>query len=328
MQKVLITGGAGFVGYHLALLLAKRGDEIVIADDLSRGKKDEDLLALLALPNVSLVEADLTDRMAWQRLGKGFDRVYHFASINGTRLFYEIPHEVLRIGLLTTLHAIDWFLKENGKQDAKILYTSSNEAYAGALEAFNKLPIPTPEDVPLVIADVHNPRWSYAGQKLVGELLFIHFSKAFKFRMSIVRPHNFYGPRSGFGHAIPQIIERIKKREEPFSIFGADETRSFCYIEDAVKAIIAVMDSKKTDGETYHIGSSEETKISDLTGKLMEIAAWKPSKMVQQPSPEGSVVRRLPDVSKIQRDTGWKATTPLAEGFKRTYEWYVGHPRA
>lgn len=327
MAKVLITGGAGFVGYHLAKSLVSDKHEVIIADNLSRGKKDADLETVLAKPNIRLIEADLTERDSWKKLGSGFDHVYHLASINGTKLFYEMPHEVLRVGLLTALHAIDWFEKENGKADAKILYTSSNEAYAGALEAFNQLPIPTPEDVPLVIADSHNPRWSYAGQKLIGELLFIHFSNAHQFRMSIVRPHNFYGPRAGYGHAIPEIIGRIGKREDPFSVFGADETRSFCYIGDAVEAMRLVMASQKTDGGTYHIGSSEETKVSDLTTMLFDAAGWKPSKLVQKSSPEGSVKRRLPDVSKIKRDTSWEATTSLAEGLKQTYEWYAKHPK-
>ena len=203
-MKTLITGGAGFVGYHLAKrLAADGGNDITIADDLSRGKKDGDLKALLTNTNVSLIEVDLTERAAWAKLGGGYGRVYHLASINGTKLFYEMPHEVLRVGLLSALYALDWFAKDNGTKDAKILYTSSNEAYAGGLEAFNQLPIPTPENVPLVIADTYNPRWSYAGQKLAGELLFIHFAKAHGFRMSIVRPHNFYGPRSGYGHVIP-----------------------------------------------------------------------------------------------------------------------------
>lgn len=326
MRKILITGGAGFVGYHLAKRLVTN-NEVTIADNLSRGKKDEDLEALLSDRNVSLIEADLTDRTSWSGLGSGFDDIYHLASINGTKLFYEKPHEVLRVGILSTLNAIDWFVKDNGKKDAKILYTSSNEAYSGALEAFDKLPIPTPEDVPLVIADVHNPRWSYAGQKLIGELLFIHFAKAYNFRMSIVRPHNFYGPRAGYEHAIPQIIERIEKGEDPFAVYGADETRSFCYIEDAVEAIEKVMQSNKTDSGTYHIGSTEETMIADLTEKLFAVAGWKPSKLEAEASPEGSVKRRLADVSKIAKDTGWKATTPLEGGLKKTYEWYVRHQK-
>jgi nucleoside-diphosphate-sugar epimerase len=325
-MKVLITGGAGFIGYHLAKFLSAKGAQVVIADNLSRGKKDEELEALFAGGKVSLIEVDLTDRGAWAKLGTGYDRVYHLASINGTKLFYEKPDEVLRVGLLSALHALDWFEKDNGVKDAKILYTSSNEAYAGALEAFHQLPIPTPEDVPLVIEDPYNPRWSYAGQKLAGELLFINFAKVKGFRMSIVRPHNFYGPRAGYGHVIPETVAKIAKKTEPFPLFGAEETRSFCYITDAVEAMEAVMESKKTDGGTYHIGSTVETKIGELIEEIFTICDWHPKTTDAKASPAGSVARRLPDVSKIKRDTGWEATTPLHDGLKKTAEWYLAHP--
>ncbi len=324
-MKVLITGGAGFLGFHLATLLVARGESVVIADNLSRGKRDADLEALLARPNVSLVEVDLTDRVAWKKLGGGFDRVYHLASINGTKLFYEMPYEVLRVGLLSALHAIDWFEKENGMKDAKILYTSSNEAYAGGLEAFGQLPIPTPEAVPLVIADTYNPRWSYAGQKLAGELLFIHAANTKRLRMSIVRPHNFYGPRAGFGHVIPETIQKISLKTDPFPLYGADETRSFCYIEDAVEAMEKVMELSATDGGTYHIGSHVETAIRDLVHEMFIIADWIPTTVNEHPSPVGSVARRLADVSKIKRDTGWEAKTSLPDGLRQTVHWYLAH---
>jgi nucleoside-diphosphate-sugar epimerase len=326
-KKILITGGAGFIGCHLSKRLAAQGHEIVIADNFFRSEHDADLKALLALPNVRLYEADLTQKEAWEGIGEGYDEVYHLVGINGTKLFYEIPHEVLRIGVSTTMNILDWFRTKNNKPNAKILYTSSNEAYGGALEAFGTLSIPTPEHAPLVIADTYNPRWSYAGQKLIGELFFIHYAKAYDFRMSIVRPHNFYGPREGYLHVIPEIIERIQARVEPFPIFGADDTRSFCYIDDAVEAIEAVMTSTKTDGGTYHIGTHVETGIKDLIEVMFDILEWHPKQLDIQTSPEGSVKRRLPDVSKIKQHTGWEAKTELEEGLKKMIEWYLKHPR-
>lgn len=327
MKKILITGGAGFVGYHLAKRLASQGHAVTIADNFFRGRRDADFGALLTLPNVVLIEGDLTKTEAWDALGSGYDEVYHLVGINGTRLFYEIPQEVLRIGVSTTMNALEWFRTKNNKPDAKILYTSSNEAYASALEAFGKLPIPTPEDVPLVVADPYNPRWSYGGQKLIGELFFIHYAKAYNFRMSIVRPHNFYGPRAGYEHVIPEIVGRISAKTDPFTIFGADDTRSFCYIDDAVEAIQMVMESNKTDGGTYHIGTPEETVIKDLIEKIFELTEWEPQHIEIKNSPEGSVKRRLADVSKIKKDTGWEAMTNLEDGLKKTIDWYVRNPK-
>ncbi len=326
MKKILITGGTGFIGYHLTKRLAEQGDDVTIVDNFFRSERDADLEELLKLPNVRLIEADLTIPSSWDAVGSGYDRVYHLVGINGTKLFYEIPHEVLRIGITTTLNALEWFRTKNNRPGAKILYTSSNEAYAGALEAFGQLPIPTPENVPLVIADPYNPRWSYAGQKLIGELLFIHYAKAYGFRMSIVRPHNFYGPREGYLHVIPEIIERIQKRVDPFPIFGADDTRSFCHIDDAVSAIEGVMESEKTDGGTYHIGTHEETVIQDMIEELFKIMGWRPKELDIRKSPEGSAKRRLPDVSKIRRDIGWEAKIKLEDGLKTMVDWYLKNP--
>ena len=327
MSKILVTGGAGFIGYHLSKKLAeKKNNEVTIADNFFRSKKDADLQALLAMPNVKMIETDLTDKKSWDDIGTGYDCVYHLVGINGTKLFYDIPHEVLRIGLTTTMNALDWFHTKNGKPKAKILYTSSNEAYASALEAFGKLPIPTPENVPLVISDTYNPRWSYGGQKLIGELFFIHYSKAYDFRMVIVRPHNFYGPRAGYHHVIPEMVSKITKKLEPFPILGADETRSFCYIDDAVQAMILCMESPKTDGGTYHIGTNEETTIKELIEKMFDIMKWHPKKIDAKDSLPGSVKRRLPDVSKIRRDVGWKAKIGLEKGLKKTIEWYKRNP--
>lgn len=326
-KKILITGGAGFIGYHLAKRLAARGHSITLADNFFRGRRDADFEALIKKPNIKFVEGDLTKPEAWDTLGSGYDEVYHLVGINGTKLFYSIPHEVLRIGVSTTMNALEWFRTKNKKPNAKILYTSSNEAYASALEAFGKLPLPTPEIVPLVISDTYNPRWSYGGQKLIGELFFIHYAKAYNFRMAIVRPHNFYGPRAGYDHVIPEIIERVSAKTEPFTIFGADDTRSFCYIDDAVEAIHKVMESKKTDGGTYHIGTKEETQIKHLVEQIFALMGWKPKKIVTKNSLKGSVKRRLAAVAKIKKDTGWQAKTPLKKGLQKTIEWYLKYPK-
>ena len=319
-DKVLITGGAGFIGLHLARLLVKRGDQVTLVDNFFRGKSDPDLQDLMKAKNIKLIEADLTTTEGWDKLKGGYDYVYHLAAVNGTDLFYKIPHEVLRINLLTAIYGLEWFRSKNAK--GKILFTSSNEAYAGGLVSFNQLPIPTPEDVPLVISDVQNPRWTYAATKAIGEQLFIHYATSYDLRMVIVRPHNFYGPRAGFSHVIPQFIGRIVAHTDPFPIFGSDDTRSFCYIEDAVEAMRLVMVSKKTDGQTYHIGSKEETVIKDLAEKLFKVSGWHPKKLEIHPSPAGSVKRRLADVSKIKKAVGWEAKTSLEDGLRASFEWY------
>ena len=180
-----------------------------------------------------------------------------------------------------------------------------------------------------MIADTYNPRWTYAGTKLLGELFLIHYAQHYKFRGVIVRPHNFYGPRAGYNHVIPELSLRIAQRIDPFPIYGATDTRSFCYIDDAVTAMVLLMESPKTDIqpiETVHIGTAEETPIRTLVDTLFDVAGWQPKKLDIHEAPKGSVARRRGDVQKIKKLVGWGADVPLRDGLKHTFAWYSAHP--
>lgn len=321
-MKILITGVSGFIGYHLANSLLDKGHEVVGIDNFFRGKWDEDFSMLSNRKNFSLYDGDLTDIKAWYGIPGKFDHVYHLAAINGTKLFYELPHEVLRVNILTTLNAVEWMRTCN--PSGKFLFTSSNEAYASALEAFGILPIPTPENVPLVVSDVLNPRWTYGSTKLTGEQLTMFYAKHYGFRYVIVRPHNFYGPRAGFHHVIPDFIDRIEKRTDPFPIFGGNQTRTFCYIDDAVNAMQLLMDAPHTDNKIYNISAdpTDEITMRDLAESLFSIAKWKPSLIVPEGHPEGSVLRRAGDISRIKSDIGWGPQVTLRDGLEKTYVWY------
>ncbi|MEK7555858.1 MAG: GDP-mannose 4,6-dehydratase [Patescibacteria group bacterium] len=331
MTKILITGGAGSVGFHLSLHLLKTygpDTELVLVDNLQRGAMDNDLKKLLEDPRVRFLNLDLTDQSSYKEFGSGYDHVYHLAAVNGTKYFYQMPHETSRINLLTLIYILEWFRTENPQ--GKLCFTSSNEAYAGGLNAFGILAIPTPENVPLVIEDPFNPRWSYAATKLMGEVLMIHYAAMYNLRALIVRPHNFYGPRAGYDHVIPEFSMRILDRIDPFPIYGADDTRTFCYIEDAVRAMQMLMDSAKTDKqpiEVVHIGDTEEIMIRDLAEKMFTVAEWKPKTTEIKDSPHGSVKRRLADVTKLKNLVGWKPEVTLDEGLKKTFEWYREHPK-
>ncbi|MFA5185785.1 MAG: GDP-mannose 4,6-dehydratase [Patescibacteria group bacterium] len=332
MKEILITGGAGFIGYHLAKhLLSDPNNRIVLADNLQRGRLDADLKKLIEsnTEHLSLITADLTDKDFYSTLDKHFDHIYHLAAINGTKNFYSMPEEVLRINTLSLIYLLEWASNRTGVKP-KVCFTSSNEAYAGALESYGTLPLPTPENVPLIVSDTYNPRWTYGATKLIGELFMIHYAQKFGFPAVIVRPHNFYGPRAGYDHVIPEFCQRILKKEDPFAILGSDETRSFCYITDAVEAMQRLMDSPATEGypiQTVHIGSTEETNIRQLAETLFEVTGWQPNEMVSKESLPGSVKRRLPDVTKIEKLIGWKAATPLKQGLKETFDWYAANPK-
>lgn len=324
-DKILITGGAGFIGYHLARkILDGKVEKLFIVDNLRRGKMDEDLKNLLADPRTVFVEGDLTRPEFYSDLPKDFTHVYHLAAVNGTRYFYEVPHEVLRINTLAIIHILDWIKTFPVKP--KFMFTSSNEAYAGALEAFNQLPIPTPENVPLIVNDIFNPRWSYGGSKLLGEIFAVHYAQEHKIPTIIVRPHNFYGPRSGTEHVIPALILKSLNGADPFDLYSPKQTRSFCYITDAVTAMQMLMnkpelfDDKIVD--IFHIGSEVETSIEDLAEQIFAVTGKRPENIVIKSALQGSVDRRLPDVSKIEKAIGWKERTPLSEGLRKTMEWY------
>ncbi|MDO8592393.1 MAG: GDP-mannose 4,6-dehydratase [bacterium] len=329
MKKILITGGAGFIGYHLANELLKNpANHLTLVDNLQRGRIDEDFKALLKNKRVQFIKADLTDQKFYKKLDKNFDQVYHLAAVNGTKWFYKMPQEVLRINTLSLIYILEWI--KSLKKKTKLCFTSSNEAYAGALASFNKLPIPTPEKVPLVISDTYNPRWTYGATKLVGELFVIFYAKVYNFPAIIVRPHNFYGPRAGYDHVLPEWSQKIIARQDPFTICSPKETRTFCYITDAVKAMRMLMDSSITDNqpiETVHIGASDEITMEKLAEKMFEAAGWKPKKIISQPSPAGSVKRRLADITKIKKLIGWRPETKLADGLKKTFEWYTVHSK-
>jgi len=322
-MKVLITGGAGFIGFHLAKYLSEKDYEITISDNLFRGKIDYDFQNLIGRRNVEFINTDLTERKEFNKFKKDYDYVYHLAAINGTRYFYEIPHEVLRVNVLSLVNVLDWLVTSNCK---RLIWTSSSEVYAGTA-IISKAPMPTPEEVPLTIADVFNPRSSYAGSKIIGELLCINYAKQHGFHLSILRPHNIYGPRMGYEHVIPQFIERVIKKETPFKIYGGEQSRAFCFIEDFVRGIRLVAESSRTNGEITNIGNDkEEIKIIDLAQKMFEISGFYP-KLKILPSPKGSVNRRCPDITKVKKLVGYEPRIDLDTGLQKTYDWYLEHHR-
>jgi nucleoside-diphosphate-sugar epimerase len=318
LARVLITGGAGFIGYHLGKALVEEAHEVTLCDNLFRGKMDEDLAALCQRTNVHFLNCDLTEPKATEPLGDGYDYVYHLAAVNGTRYFYEIPHVVLRVNVLALINVLDWFVRA---RCSKFRLASSSEVYAGTARAFG-VPIPTPEDVPLVVDDICNPRLSYAGSKIVGELFLLNYARAHGFPFTIVRYHNIYGPRMGHEHVIPQFCTRILGRENPFRIQGGNETRAFCYVEDAVQASRLVMESPQCEQEVIHVGNpGEEIAIVDLARRMFSLFGHDP-KLEILPVPEGSVNRRCPDTGKLEDLTGYHPNVPLDAGLMQTFTWY------
>ena len=227
---------------------------------------------------------------------------------------------MLYVNILSTINLLNHF---SGCNNTKILFSSSSEAYASSYTINPDLEFPTKEDIPLSITDVFNPRYSYGGSKLVGELLVINYAKRFGFPYSIIRYHNIYGPRMGYKHVIPEFILRMSKKENPFKIYGGNQTRAFCFVQDAINATISVNETKKTNSEIVHIGKSdEEIEIIDLAKLLFSVTNYNASIQDQSPR-QGSVNRRCPNVSKLKELTGILPEVSLKEGLEITYRWYL-----
>lgn len=320
MKNILITGGAGFVGFHLAKKLSK-DNKVTIIDNFKRPNKDKDFLDLISSDNVEHINLDLSDVKAFDSLPTNvFDIVYHFAALNGTSNFYNYPANVLKIGTFSTINLLDWVAKHTERPE--VIYTSSSEAYAGTATLLGEtFPIPTPEDVPLAIDDVTNVRWSYGASKLIGEIAFYSYRKSHNIdKFKIIRLHNIYGPRMGNEHVISQFVQRHLDGVRPFEIFGGSNTRSFCYIEDVLDALDAVV-YNGVNGEIYHIGNDdEEVSIEQLAKMIFDINDEEYNFHIHE-APAGSVNRRCPNINKIKK-LGHSKSVPLLEGLKRTYRWY------
>ncbi len=318
---VLITGGAGFIGYHLARYHCQLGDSVVLLDNCfkNEGKVDQSFQELITEPNIQFILTDLTQSLLDINVGKEFSIVYHLAAINGTRLFYEMPFEVASTNLLSTLNLLEWF---QSKSADRLVYASTSEVYADAGE-LGLLNIPTNEETPVVFTQPTKVRFSYGASKFMGEFLCLQFGKKSNVPTSVVRYHNIYGPRMGNKHVIPEFIARMEKNEKPFRIYGGNETRAFCYIDDAVEATYRVATTSSCENEIIHIGNSDEEISIESLAKLMMGRLGKESEILECGGRSGSVSRRCPDVSKLQRLTGFKARINLKEGLSRTLDWYL-----
>ncbi|MGZ3102864.1 NAD-dependent epimerase/dehydratase family protein [Streptomyces sp. H72] len=315
-KKILITGGAGFIGLHLARRLSATCD-VTLLDDFSRGRSDTALSDLLG--HVELVEHDLTTPVPDGLLADDFTEVYHLAAVVGVAESNDNPRRVLRTNLLTTVHLLDWL---SGLTGATLCFASSSEAYAGSVEA-GLAAVPTAEDVPLMLPDPTVARSSYGFSKIAGEVLCRTYARAHGFPLRMVRFHNVYGPRMGYDHVIPQFVERLLRGADPFEIHGADQTRAFCHVDDAVDAIIALTALPTKEPLLVNVGNDEEEiRIRDLARKVFDTLDRHPAVDVH-PAPPLSPARRLPDVTRLRELTGYRSKVGLDEGLRRTCAWYA-----
>jgi nucleoside-diphosphate-sugar epimerase len=302
-KNFLVTGGSGFIGSAIVNYLSSLGKNVVVFDNNSRGKLDR----LQKNKNVSFIKGDIRNRKDLRKafLKIHYDTVIHLAYINGTKFFYKKPTEILDVAVKGLVNIFDLCIEKKIKN---LFLASSSEVYQHA----NK--IPTPEDIPLIIPDVKNSRYSYGGGKILTELMGYHYGKKFFKKLVIFRPHNVYGYDMGNEHVIPEFIRRIKLKSNYFKIKGTgNETRSFIYISDFVRAFDTILNKGK-HCEIYNIGTEEEVSIKKLAEKIAKI--YKKRIVLKNTNlAKGGTPRRCPDISKIKK-LGFVQEISLEQGIQ------------
>jgi len=278
---ILLTGANGFIGSHL-----KEHLDCITVDyencdwngDLSN-KKFVDML-----PDV--------------------DTVIHLAAFNSTKNFYSTPFNVIDSIVTPTMNLLKRYPK------AHFVYAGSSEEYAGTVNR-GWASVPTPEDVALSIDDITNPRWCYASGKIAMESAVISNSVQNSNTYTIIRFHNIYGPGQQ-NHFIPEFIDRL--HEGNSVLYGWEDTRSFCYIDDAIKLVAGVYNSKN---QIINIGSNTETSILDVAHEIMDQMNIDRANLDLQPGVEGSTPRRAPDIKKLLTLMPEFKFTSLKEGLSK-----------
>jgi len=314
-SKVLVTGGLGFVGSFLSKRLVDLGYSVRVFDNSSRGSLEK---ISGYEKDLEIIEGDMRDAQSVAEAVKGVEIVYHLGAVNGTRFFYEEPEKVLEVNVKGVINTLEASMKAGVR---RFIFSSSSEIYNEPEH------IPTPETERAMIPDITNPRFSYAGSKLIGELFCMNYARKSAIEPVIIRYHNIYGPHMAYDHVIPEIFLKIKKASDDFQkkqveieLQGTgEETRAFCYVDDAVEGTI-IASQKAAKSDIVHIGTDKEIKIKDLVSQIGNVLGVRVNTKITALR-AGSTPRRCPDISKLKK-MGYQPKIDLNEGLKRTLEWY------
>ncbi len=314
VERYLVTGGTGFIGSALVTALVKRGHKVRSLDNDSRGSRhrlgevDKD---------VEFVVGDMRDPEVVRSAVKGVECVAHLAYVNGTEFFYTMPEVVLEVAVKGIFNVIDACVKEGVPE---LVLASSSEVYQTPDR------VPTPEDVPLVVPDPQNPRYSYGAGKILSELLAINYGRRHFKKTTIFRPHNVYGPDMGWEHVIPQFVVRMRALVQEVAgkillpIQGTgQETRSFVHVDDLVQGVLLVMEKGENLG-IYNIGTEDEVTIETVAKEIGKFYGREVAVAAGMLQP-GGTKRRCPDTSKV-RKLGYAPRVKLADGLATTVKWY------
>jgi UDP-glucose 4-epimerase len=306
-MRVLVTGGAGFIGSHLCEALLQKGHEVWALDDLSTGRL-ENLRDFERHPRFRFLEGDVTDSPLVHGLVAQSDRVFHLAAAVGVRYVLENP---LR-SLLTNIRGTEVVLEAADEHRRKVVLFSSSEVYGKGVA------VPFSEDDDRVLGPTQKLRWSYACGKSVDECLAQAYWQQRHLPVVIVRCFNTCGPRQtgAYGMVIPNMITRALRRE-PILVFGdGEQSRCFSAVSDVVRGVLLLADSREAEGEVFNIGTDEEVTILELAERVRRMCnSDSPIERVPYEDVYGSsfedMRRRVPDLSKIRRAVGYRPEVSL-----------------
>lgn len=317
-MRAIVTGGAGFIGSHLMEELVSRGFSVTAWDNLFRGKL-ENIAGILNEENrfVLLDMADFSaiSEMARLILEERPELIFHYAAINGTQYFYDIPAQVLEVNTAAVYHlmlALREVKRAASDYHCRVIFASSSETYG---EPFS---LPSKE-TDITYVNIEHVRDSYAAAKLVGEFYVKLIGEELGLDYLILRLFNVYGPRmvgTKYGQVIPEFIQRLSGGEYPLNIYGNGEhMRSFCYVSDNVRMTVDAA-LKAVPNGIYNIGNDREVSILDL-GTLIMRQMGKEPRFNFLPEREGDHKRRCPDTAKLCGAIGPQSYVTLEDGIGR-----------
>src|SRR4051794_26726262 len=296
MTRVLITGGAGFIGSHLAEHLGRSGVAVTVLDDFSTGRM-ENIASLVDSPGFQLVRDSVENEQTVNTLMAACDEVYHLASAVGVQLVLDEPVRTIR----TTIHGTEVVLEAANRFRRPVLITSSSEVYGKGTR------VPFREDDDVVMGPTLTTRYCYAYCKGIDEFLGLAYQKQFGLPVTIVRLFNTVGPRQvgRYGMVLPRFVQAAL-RGEPLKVHGdGTQTRCFCHVSDVVDAVVRLMAAPAARGRVFNLGGEDEVSMNELARCVITMTGTKSSvEHVSYEAPYGQqfedMARRVPDLSRIR----------------------------
>jgi UDP-glucose 4-epimerase len=317
-MRVLVTGGAGFVGSHLSEALLERGDEVFVLDNLSTGSI-ENIVHLKEHPKVHYTIDTVINEPVLAELIDRCDVVAHLAAAVGVKLIVEAPVHTIE----TNVHGTEVVLKHANKKKKLVLIASTSEVYGKSAS------VPFREDADLVLGPTQKHRWAYACSKMIDEFLALAYWKERKLPVIIVRLFNTVGPRQTgqYGMVIPTFVRQALSGQT-ITVFGdGTQSRSFTFVGDVVQAMIALINEPRAVGQVFNIGNGAEISIGELA-ECIKARTQSTSEIVRIPYDQAyeagfeDMPRRVPDISKAHALIGYEPTVELDEIITRVIEYF------